>query len=176
MPLIRRLLSTCVMLVASFTVACSSSSSSSGNDQAAPVSFATDVMPIFKQNCALAVCHGKANNAPVESLYLGDPTNDTPDVIAQVYAGLVGMPALENPSMNLITASSTADSYLVFKLQGQQDTLEAQCAKAATPCPDCAPPTTCGASMPFGGSIFSQESPAQFATIENWIVQGAKKN
>jgi hypothetical protein len=172
MPLIRSLLSTCAVLVASVAVACSSSS---GNDQAA-VSFATDVMPIFKQSCALSVCHGQPNNTAVESLYLGDPNNDTPDVIGQVYAGLVGVPALENPSMNLITASSTADSYLFFKLQGQQDTLEAQCAKAATPCPDCAAPTTCGASMPFGGSIFSQESPAQFATIENWIAQGAKNN
>jgi hypothetical protein len=176
MQLIRSLLSTCAMLVASLVVACSPSSSSSANEQAALVSFATDVIPIFKQSCAISVCHGRANNTAVESLYLGEPTNDTPDVVAQVYAGLVGIPALENPSMNLITASSTADSYLFFKLQGQQDTLEALCAKAATPCPDCAAPTTCGASMPFGGSIFSQESPAQFATIENWIAQGAKNN
>lgn len=172
----RSFLSIGAALAASLVVGCSSSSSASGGAQSAPVSFATDVMPIFKQSCALAVCHGQANNASVESLYLGDPTNNTPDVIAQVYAGLVGVPSAEDPSMNLVTAGNPAESYLFFKLQGEQDQLSAQCTKAAGPCADCAEPTPCGSSMPFGGSLFPQESPAQFATIENWIAQGAKND
>jgi hypothetical protein len=176
MQVIRTLLSTAGVLVAALAVGCSSSSPASGNDQGATVSFATDVMPIFKQSCALAVCHGQANNAAVENLYLGDPTSNTPDVIARVYEGLVGVPSLEDPSMNVITASSTADSYLSFKLKGQQNQLSAQCAKAAAPCADCAEPTPCGSFMPFGGTLFSQESPAQFATIQSWIAQGAKNN
>jgi hypothetical protein len=176
MRIIRTLLSTAGVLAPALVAGCSSSSSASGHDEGATVSFATDVMPIFQQSCALAVCHGQPNNATVENLYLGDATNNTPDVIARVYEGIVGVPSLEDPPMNVITASSTADSYLSFKLQGQQDQLSAQCARAAASCADCAEPTPCGSFMPFGGTLFSQESPLQFATIQRWIAQGAKNN
>ena len=173
MQIIRTLVSAAGALALVLGVGCSSSS---GHDPGAEVSFATDVMPIFQQSCALAVCHGQANNAAVENLYLGDGTNNTPDVIARVYEGIVGVPSLEDPTMSVVTASSAAKSYLSFKLAGQQGQLSAQCAKAAAPCADCAEPTPCGSFMPFGGTVFSQESPAQFATIQNWIAQGAKNN
>lgn len=56
---------------------------------AAPVSFTDDVMPIFQQSCTLsATCHGQANNAGEENLYLGENEDNTPSTIAPVYAGL----------------------------------------------------------------------------------------
>jgi hypothetical protein len=165
------------VLAPAVAIGCSSASTpAGGTDHGTTVSFANDVMPILQQNCTLAVCHGQVDSSDVENLYLGDTTTNTPAVISQVYEGLVGVPSLEDPSMSLVTPSSTADSYLSFKVQGLQDQLSAQCREATSPCADCAEPTPCGAFMPFGGTLFSQAFPAQFETIENWIAQGAMNN
>ena len=148
----------------------------SGSDgAAAPASFENDVMPIFQQGCTLSsVCHGQANNAAEENLYLGDAVANTPAIIAQVYAGLVGVKSDEDPSMNQVTAGDVANSYLSHKLVGDQGSLASQCAAAAQLCgASCTAQNPCGASMPYLGEPLRQQD---VDAINAWIAQGAQNN
>jgi hypothetical protein len=148
---------------------CSPSSSPTSD---APVSFATDVMPIFQAGCTVSMeCHGQPNNAGQENLYLGDIANNTSTIIAQVYMGLIGVASEEDPSMPLVTAGSTSTSYLSHKVVGDQASLTSDCSKAAT-CEMCNS-MPCGTSMPYNNGPFD---PSKVDTINNWISQGAKDN
>ena len=170
-------LSSLVVVVVSAVAAlgCSSSTAApDGGGGGGPVSFSKDVMPIFQTGCTLSgACHGQMNNAAEENLYLGDNLMNTPAIIAQVYMGLVGVPALEDPAMSLIAKGDTSKSYLSHKLVGDQNNFASDCAKA-TLCPDqsCTPTTPCGTFMPYLGSIDLNRA----AIINNWITQGALNN
>ncbi len=167
-----------VVALAAGPVGCSSSSANANGDGGVdgPVSFAADVMPIFQQSCTQSqVCHGQMNMALVEKLYLGEssPTVD-PATAKSVYDEIVGVPSLEDPSMDLIAAGDAGASYLVHKLNGDQNMFSAECAKAGM-CgsPECTMQTPCGASMPYEAEMLSA---ANLQQITDWIDQGAKNN
>jgi hypothetical protein len=172
------ILSSLVVVVSAVAaLGCSSSTAAPGDGGGGgggPVSFSNDVMPIFQMGCTLSgACHGQVGNAAEENLYLGDNLMNTPAIIAQVYAGLVGVPALEDPAMSLIAKGDISKSYLSHKLMNDQNNFASDCAKAPL-CPQqsCTPTTPCGAFMPYLGSVDLNRA----AIINNWITQGAMQN
>lgn len=151
---------------------------SDGGCSSAAVSFGADVMPVFKAGCTLSMeCHGQMNNVSEENLYLGlnEGSGGSADSQA-VYRGLVGVASEEDPSMLLVTAGDLSDSYLWHKLNGDQNTLAAGCAKATTTCADCTPSAPCGTLMPYDGEPFATTDPDFLCTIESWIAHGAPNN
>jgi hypothetical protein len=174
----RTILSSLVVVASALgAMGCSSSSPAPANDT--PVSFAKDVMPIFQTSCTISgVCHGQPMNSGEENLYLGDNMNNTTAIIAQVYAGLVGVKSLEDPKMNLVTASDTANSYLAQKIStswaAESATLTPDCVGNMCNAPTCTTTQPCGTSMPYNGEPLDPTTTA--ATINNWISQGAKNN
>lgn len=143
----------------------------------ADVSFANDVIPVFQTNCTeTKSCHGQMGNVAEESLYLGENTGTTN--ASAVHAQLVGVKAKENPSMNLVTPGSTADSFLWHKLQSMGDlqALAGQCSKAPTMCLDCNASSPCGDVMPYLADALSVLLPDSTCAITNWIRNGAKNN
>ena len=169
----------------SVAAACSSSSPSTGGPtpadgcSSAPVSFQSDVIPTFAKNCtATTICHGQANDPEAENLYLGDGTNGASD-IAAVYAGLVGVKSIENPSMNIVSASDLDGSFLWHKVAGDPNSdpaVTAGCAPAANgpnPCADCLPMAPCGVQMPL---LADPIEPSDMCILQNWIAQGAVNN
>jgi hypothetical protein len=135
-------------------------------------------MPVLQQNCtASPVCHGQMGDGAVEGLFLGvssDGATIEPSTAMMVYAGLVGAKSLEDPSMDLVSPNEPQSSYLVYKLNGNQDTLAADCAKT-TLCPSttCTSQTPCGTSMPYLGAPLM---PSGLQPITEWIMQGAPNN
>ena len=77
---------------------------------AALVSFATDVQPIFTQNCAFAGCHAGATPARGLNLEAG-----------QAFDNLVGIPSGGMPAMNLVQPGDPDNSYLFKKHRGDAD-------------------------------------------------------
>ena len=132
-------------------------------------------MPIFQGGCTVSMeCHGQPNNAEEENLYLGDLSNNTPAIIAQVYMGLVGVVSQEDPSMPLVTAGSPATSFLSQKIQDTQNNFDSDCAKATTLCSmDCSAQNPCGTAMPYNNPSIGS---TRIDTINSWISQGAKNN
>ncbi len=140
-------------------------------DAGATVSFAQDVMPIFKRSCSAgsAMCHGDPSVATNgkgtggNRAYLGPPYSAGDPTT--ILAGLVGQPSVEDPSMNVVTAGSPTSSYLMLKMDGALAPLAAACASGAL--------GQCGASMPMGGQLLPQ---ATRDTVRAWIAQGALNN
>ncbi len=138
----------------------------------ARVSFQADIVPIFQSSCTLSsVCHGQMNNTIEENLYLGE--NEGATNASAVYAMLVGVRSMQDPSMNLVTPADLSRSYLWHKVYGDQDTLANQCTQAATMCVDCTAATPCGGLMPYLGEPLPFED---LCAIEGWIAQGAPNN
>ena len=102
-------------------------------DAACALSYSTDVEPIFNSTGCLG-CHGGSGGLTIS------------------YSNIVGMPSVDVPSMNLIEAGSTADSYIWHKLNGSQSSVGGA-----------------GGIMPQGGSL----SASDLATVEAWINDGA---
>jgi hypothetical protein len=98
--------------------------------------------------------------------------------MAAVYAGLVGVKSIEDPSMNIVSAGDLDGSFLWHKVAGDPNsdpTVMAGCAPAAngpSPCADCLPEAPCGVQMPFGSAI----EPSAVCLLRNWIAQGALNN
>jgi hypothetical protein len=179
------ILASLVVVVAGVgAIGCSSSSGpADGGTPPPPVdpSFATDVMPILQQGCTIStVCHGQIGNSGEENLYLGmhqtslDGTPVDPATAKMVNAGIVSKKSLEDPSMNLITPMDPANSYIWHKLNGDQDSLEAQCKMGMCNSAACQAPTTCGVQMPMAAGMALPD--AQLAMIKAWIMAGAKNN
>jgi hypothetical protein len=176
------------LVIAYVAIGCSSSSEGSapeggtGDCGSAAVSLKSDVMPIFAENCsASGICHGQMHNSGEENLYLGLSDSggaNGPSDVAAVYASLVGVKSLEDPSMDLVTAGDLENSYLWHKVTGDQNSDSAVangCQAAATvsnACSDCVPGAPCGVQMPFAGAL----EPAASCAIQNWIAQGAMDN
>jgi len=143
-------------------------------DPTAPVSFKTDVLPVFQKSCTLSsVCHGQMNNAAEESLYLGENSGVADTDPNAVYAQLVGVDAKEIPSMKLVAAGDIDNSFVWHKMNNTQDTLASECSKATMMCSDCTSSTPCGGLMPYLGSVVE---PDFLCTIQGWISQGAKND
>jgi hypothetical protein len=133
------------------------------------VSFKTDILPIFQQSCGVngATCHGDIaeEDAGLERPFLGLFDGGTDP--ATVISAIVGVPSNEDPQMKEVTAGSAANSYLMHKLDGDECTLAAACAKGSTIY------TTCGANMPFTAASLDVSTRD---TIRRWIAQGASNN
>lgn len=176
------ILSSLSALFAAGAMGCSSTSSGNapsmtpgGCDTTTPVSFSSDVIPVFQKSCTLpGVCHGEMNNSGEEDLYLGENVGTTN--ASTVYSMLVGVAAKEDPSMNLVTASSTDNSFLWHKVNGDQGNFAADCSKASMMCEDCSSTSPCGGLMPYLGESLATDTPQYLCTIQSWILQGAMNN
>lgn len=73
------------------------------------VSFASDIQPIFSNNCAFSGCHGGSSPAMGMNLSAG-----------MAYANIVNVPSGELPSMDRIEPGQPDLSYLIHKIQGTQ--------------------------------------------------------
>jgi len=128
------------------------------------VSFATDVLPIFRNSCSVSnSCH-QSETASAPQHYLG-PSNSQPDPTAdQILAilSMVGKAATEEPAMKVVEAGKPETSFLMYKLDG----LDCSALK-------CASDNSCGTIMPQGGSKLSQD---QRDIVRRWIAQGAQNN
>jgi hypothetical protein len=178
------ILSSLAVVSAAGAMGCSSSTSSSGApaggcDTTAPVSFKTDVIPVFQRGCTLSsVCHGQMNNAAEENLYLGENAGMT-DPNA-VYSMLVGAPAKEAPSIPIVTKGDLDHSFLWQKVavvgvpsMPLSSSLASACSMAMAKCQDCNATSPCGGAMPYlGEPLNSTDS----CTLQSWIVQGAQNN
>ena len=92
-----------------------------------------------------------------------DPNGDLPGIMNLMdgasYDSIVGVPAVEKPSMARIEPGHPELSYLWLKLKGAQDSV-------------CEDGDDCGSSMPPGPSLTGPE----LELIENWILGGALDN
>jgi hypothetical protein len=174
-------------VVAAFAgaIGCSSSSpngtGSSGSNTSTPVSFKTDIIPIFQQSCTLSMeCHGQPNNAGELNLYLGLNPNTGPNTAATImmaYQALVGVNSVEDPAMPLVKPMDTTNSYILYKLNGTQNStasVSSECAKNLCGSSDCTAATPCGALMPDTAAMPIAMDEIQ--TITDWISQGAPNN
>jgi hypothetical protein len=138
-------------------------------DLKAATSFKTDVLPILVQSCAFTSCHGMAggtNNGI--SLGVKPPAMSDP---AMVVAGMVNVKAKELPTMNFVTPSDPASSYLMHKVDGDNCTFDKMCSDGTLPYrPGSA---TCQGTMPQAGDLLPVE---KRDTIRRWIAQGAQNN
>jgi hypothetical protein len=132
-----------------------------------PVSFTSDLMPVFAQNCASQfACHLSPNFAPLQPV-LG--SLDGGIDAATILTAIVGVSSVEDPQMNIVTAGDPANSYLMHKVDGDQCTLAAQCNAPTATYHSVYP--NCGSSMPLGMSPLSVGTRDM---IRAWIKQGAK--
>ncbi len=74
----------------------------------APVSFATDVWPLFKTTCTTSGCHVGAH--PAEAIDLS--------AVTSAYGSIVGVPSSQCAGSSIVEPSSPATSYLLQKLRG----------------------------------------------------------
>jgi hypothetical protein len=109
---------------------------------------AADVRSILAQNCALGGCHLSSPGAG--GLVLDASSS------AWVSA-LVGVPAQESPSLELVAPGDPDRSWIVHKIFGEF------CGTT------CSASSGCGGQMPFGGQL----SPTDQGTIVEWIMAGA---
>ena len=143
---------------ASSGAACTAYSVPAATDLTTPtVSFAKDVVPIFQKNCEFSGCHNDpANVSP--PLFIG--TSTAPNT--QAYKNLVGVQATEDLHLPYITPGSWQKSYLMFKIDGSQCTINADCTGG-----DC--------QLPMPNNL-PQLSVSDRDTIRRWIAQGASDN
>lgn len=139
------------MALAVSAVACGTSDDRCAIDEeftANPGATAADVQPILAHNCAVGGCHLNAPGAGGLVLDVSSPTWPN---------ALVGVPAHENPAMDLVAAGDPDRSWLVRKISGSF------CGVS------CDPALGCGAEMPFGTPL----SDADRGTIDAWVMGGA---
>ena len=180
------ILTSLLVTVAATSGAIGCSSSSPATDPTPTVvSFKNDVMPIFHLGCTISLeCHGQPNNSAEANLYLGkngsDPSagqgggdNDAMSIM-MTYTGLFGVKALEDPKMDLVTATDPANSFLFHKINDDQGTLNGlACTGGTCPGTDCDMTNVCGSPMPKTANMLD---PSKVKIISDWITQGAKNN
>ncbi len=116
------------------------------------VTFKADVLPIFRQSCGLSTsCHGDPNGGslPGQHFYgpsLNDPAPSDSD-IASILAGSVGQASAEDPDMDVIKAGDPANSFLMYKLDGDPNAADGVSCKTLT----CSKDMSCQTTMPQGG-------------------------
>ena len=116
------------------------------SNQTAPVSFATQVLPIFTTNCAKAGCH--TGNAPTGGMNLSGTSS-------QVRARLVGVATVGGPPGSIrVIAGNPDSSYIIRKLEGG--------------------PNIFGNRMPNDGPPYLSQPTIDI--IRTWIAQGALDN
>lgn len=128
------------------------------------VSFATDVLPTFRNSCALsASCHG-VQGGPATQPYLGQPgtTPMTAADIAEIFTANVDVDSVKAPGMLIVKTGDAANSFLMHKVDNSLSCPEVKCEGAA-----------CGGAMPLAGSTLPED---KRDAIRRWIIQGAKND
>ncbi len=148
-----------------------------GVDLVTPVSFATDVLPIFQATCASIVCHG-VKGASSADLWLGPPVGGTvtPADVTMIIDTLK-LPSKTAPAMTNVTPGDWQNSFTMLKLDGCQNTVGLQCEpQDARDCLD----NPCGAAMPQlddpdEGDMYPLTVDER-NKVRAWIAQGAQNN
>lgn len=137
------------------------------------VSFKTDVLPIFRNSCGFSTCHGSQNGPGGQHFY--GPNKSDPDPTASdievIFNQSVNQPAVADAAMKIITPGDPANSFLMYKLDGDPEAKlgeQVTCDKLS-----CASGKTCGDAMPQGGPALEA---ASRDIIRRWIAQGAKND
>jgi hypothetical protein len=163
------------------------------------VSFVNDVMPVFVHSCAFSGCHivestdGGPPPGNLEFLFIQEHDASVAMYSQEVYNGLVNKPTIEDPTMNFVTPSDPANSFLMRKMDFALCDLADKCdsnnplfnkynkdQNQAYPAPN-----GCGVGMPpdltdDAGNMVPLVDiagmPTQRDTVRRWIAQGAKNN
>jgi hypothetical protein len=128
----------------------------------------------FRFSCAFnTTCHGNPDRSQA-NLYLGQQGEDGGVAIDEmanlVHAGMVGQPSQAAPGIPLVDPGKPETSFLMMKLDGCLDDVEAQCEGTASRLTD----HPCGSLMPEGNK---DPLPAvERDLIRTWIKQGAPNN
>lgn len=129
-------------------------------------SFLVDVLPVFQQSCGLSMtCHGSQVPVAPNHPYLGpSPANQaTPQDIEEIFAQIVGVASVTEPSLAIVTPGEPESSILMHKLDATLECDALACAQA----------DGCGAPMPLRGTQLPDD---QRDAIRRWIAQGAQNN
>jgi hypothetical protein len=131
------------------------------------VSFAHDIVPIFRASCAFqgSTCHGNPDVAVQGRPFLAYQDGGTD--ASQIRGTLVGALSAEDPKMNLVTPGNLDQSFLWQKLDNLQCKFASDCRAGMSAYPDC------GQLMPFGNPALEEST---LDTIARWITQGAQNN
>jgi len=143
-------------------------------DSTIPVSFETEVFPIFRRSCGLSSsCHG-SELKPSAGLYIGPKRSDTTTVVDQAFRQMIiddylVQPSKTAPEWKRVEPNQPEKSFLMLKLDHCQATAGLNCdqqsgAKSDEPCGDGMPQTS------------SSLCPEELDLIRRWIAQGAKNN
>jgi hypothetical protein len=122
------------------------------------VSFKTDVMPVLTAHCSSAICHGISDGAQ-GGLFLGAETMKGADA-GTVFTNLMAMSG-QATGLPYVTPTSTANSYIMHKLDGDQCMVADKCSGG-----------DCQRTMPFDGQLV----PDTRDIVRRWIAQGAPNN
>jgi hypothetical protein len=146
----------------------------SGFDLTSPaVQFQADVLPIFRQSCGLSMsCHGSETPPLPAEHFLGPSIMDpapTAMQIEEIIGGIVGQKSVDNPDMDIIATGDPAQSFMLYKLDGDPTNLNGLTCPTLT----CAANMTCLLSMPSGGPSLPD---TERNTIRRWVAQGAKND
>jgi hypothetical protein len=151
----------------------------------ATVSFANQIMPIFQSNCSVGggtgpatLCHGDPSAAMPFApggarQWFGPPAPavNSAATLTMIYNGFVNQPSTEDLSMDVIKPGDPTQSFLWYKINNTQDSLDAetpdQCLRGDL--------GTCGSAMPLPltGATVTFLPQADLDLVCNWIVQGA---
>ncbi|MFT3768622.1 MAG: hypothetical protein QM820_24515 [Minicystis sp.] len=139
------------------------------------VHFQADVLPILRLSCGLSQsCHGN-ENGPGGQHYYGPKNSDPAPTAAQIQAIFdqsVDKPSVANPTMKVIAPGDPANSFMLYKLDGDPSAkdkdAQVSCDKLA-----CAADKTCLDAMPQGGPQLPAD---KRDTLRRWIAQGAKND
>jgi hypothetical protein len=152
-----------------------------------PVSFQNDILgPIIRPTCDSAGCHGtplsnSSANFPVAGLYLGPASTSMVTPVDATLLATINSELMQSaktaPSMKIVTPGDPANSFLMLKLTGCQNTKSLSCTVQSAMYSETK--TGCGDAMP--PSCFAQTysltlTDAEITTFARWIAQGAKNN
>ncbi len=171
---------------ASGTTAATGPSACGAGASTVPVSFRSDLMPIFQSNCsvggtdnATALCHGATMvNMSLEPggsrQYFGPPEPPVTSgaTLTTIWEGIVNESSTEDLSMSIVAPGDPTQSFLWYKVNGIQGGLDYKntCAHGDL--------GFCGSAMPLPlmGSVITLLPQADRDLICNWITQGALNN
>jgi hypothetical protein len=137
-------------------------------DLTTPVSFKTDVVPIFQMSCSLSSsCHSEKVGGP-SLVYLGGSLMVPPDPTG-IMKATVNVKSIELPTMNYVTPSDLENSYLMHKMDGDLCQFTT-CSNNPVP--------MCGVVMPMAGCALEAVNggPSPRDVVRRWIAQGAQNN
>jgi hypothetical protein len=137
-------------------------------------SFKSDVLPIFRQSCGLSTsCHGDPSGGSLPGQHFYGPSNSAPapsaDDIQAIMDQSVGKASTANPDMVVIKAGDPANSFMMYKLDGDPTAVDGVTCGTLT----CSKDMSCLLAMPSGGPQLPAETRD---IIRRWIAQGAKND